>query len=200
MMTKDSEIFPELNHELIKPLQNIDDVELWKLWQKYPQQAKYLLMLFYRYFNLINNLITNVNKIDIEQKYYERLWFFIFDQLTNYSLEEDVNFTEVLQQITQNFFERENIIVKEISQNQDLSELRKLPLKYYLQKNIEKLSPLERLIVVSKDKFAWEDEQIFQYLEGQKKIITLAEIKAYYTQAHSKLVNLLPIDIVAIYL
>ena len=59
MTTKDSDIFPELNHELIKPLQNVGDVELWELWQKYPQQAKYLLMFFYRYFSLVNNLTTS---------------------------------------------------------------------------------------------------------------------------------------------
>ncbi|MBL1209402.1 hypothetical protein [Geminocystis sp. GBBB08] len=198
-MTIDNDVFPELNHELIKPLQTIDDIVLWRLWQQNPSQARYLIILFYRYVNLTEYIDDGLNKIEINQEYFERLWFFIIDQLLKYKISEKTNLPDVLLDLSQQFFNNEKLIISQIYQDNDDSKIRYLPFKYYLQKSLDKLSPIERIIVVTKDKFAWEEDKILQYLQ-LKNNITLPEIRAYYTQAHSRLLNNLPTDIISIYL
>ncbi|BAQ63239.1 hypothetical protein [Geminocystis sp. NIES-3709] len=199
-MTIDSDVILELNHELIKPLQDLDDLKLWQLWQKSPHQARYLIVLFYRYAYLTDMINNDLNNIETQQQYFERLWFFLFDRLSTYNIQENSLLSEVITQLINQFFNEEKVIVTQTYQNDYNLQIRYLPLKYYLQKNLDKLPYLERIILVTKDKFTWEDEKILQYLRQQKQEVTLAEIKAYYTQAHSRLLNLLPIDIISIYL
>ncbi|MGI0481525.1 hypothetical protein ACN4EE_12125 [Geminocystis sp. CENA526] len=198
-MTPDSDVFPELNHELIKPLQDIDDLKLWALWQEYPHQARYLMMLFFRYADYPQKIAQNVHNIKISLPYFESLWFFLFDRISSYNIEKDSLFSKIITEYINEFLTDEKVIVTSTNKVNYEQEIRFLPLKYYLQKNLDKLSNLERLILVTKDKFNWEEEKILQYLQ-QKQTITLPEIKAYYTQAHSRLLNFLPIDIVSIYL
>ena len=199
-MTINSDVFPELNHELIKPLQEVDDLELWKLWQKFPHQARYLILLYYRYADFTKNVDNGLNNVETKKQYFERLWFFIIEKIIDYPLTENTVFSEVIEDLINQFFTEEKVIVNQRYKNDYNFQLRYLPLKYYLQKNLGKLSPLERIILVTKDKFGWEDEKVLEYLRQQKQVITLAEIKAYYTQAHSRLLNFLPTDIVSIYL
>lgn len=200
-MTIDNDVFPELNHELIKPLQAVDDIQLWKLWQKNPSQARYLIILFYRYVNLTKYFDDGLNKIKIKTDYFEQLWVFIIDQLLRYKISEESNLPDAILDLVQQFLRNEKIIINQVYDDDSDFQLRDFLLKYYLQKSLEKLSPIERIILVTKDKFAWEEDKILQYLQQQqKKNITLAEIKAYYIQAHSRLLNYLPTDIISIYL
>lgn len=199
-MSIDNDIFPELNHELIKPLNNVDDLELWQSWQKSPHQPRYLIMLFFRYGNFPQKVAKNFHNIEISLPYLESLWFYLFDRLLNYNIQKDSLLSEIITQLINEFFTAEKIIVTSTNKIDEHLEIRFLPLKYYLQKNLDKLSNIERIILLTKDKFNWDEEKILQYLQQQKQPITLAEIKAYYTQAHSRLLNFLPIDIVSIYL
>jgi hypothetical protein len=199
-MTIDNDVFPELNHELIKPLQAVDDIQLWKLWQKNPSQARYLIILFYRYVNLTKCLDDGLNKIKIKKDYFEQLWFFIIDQLLRYKISEESNLPDAILYLSQQFLRDEKVIIKQFYDDDFDFQIRDFPLKYYLQKSLKKLSPIERIILVTKDKFAWEEDKILQYLQQQKNNITLAEITAYYIQAHSRLLNYLPTDIISIYL
>ena len=79
-------------------------------------------------------------------------------------------------------------------------QIRFLPLEYFVDRALDKLYPLERLIVVGKDKFVWSDEKICEYLQNQGQNLTRSEVNTYYIQGHSRLLNFLPIDIVTIYL
>jgi hypothetical protein len=199
-MSIDNDVFPELNHELIKPLQNFDDLKLWTLWQKSPQQSRYLIMLFFRYADFPQKVAKNFHNIELSLPYLESLWFYLFDRLLNDKIEQDAMLSEIITQLIKEFFTAEKIIVTPTNKIDEHLEIRFLPLKYYLQKNLDKLSNIERIILLTKDKFNWDEEKILQYLQQQKQSITLAEIKAYYTQAHSRLLNFLPIDILSIYL
>ncbi len=200
IMTINNDIFPELNHEIIKPLLETEDILLWKSWQKYPIQARYLILLFYRYLYLTQTSSYYSNRIENQEFYLEKLWFFIFDNLLIYDIEEEEILSQVIINLIQEFFTEENIIFPDTNNCHFDFQLRYLPLKYYLEKSLEKLTPIERIILVTKDKFVWEDDKILQYLQQQKKKITLPEIKAFYTKAHSQLLNNLPTDIVSIYL
>jgi hypothetical protein len=199
-MTIDNDVFPELNHELIKPLQDIDDIHLWKLWQKNSSQARYLIILFYRYVNLTKYFDNGLNKIEIKKDNFEGLWFFIIKQLLKYQILEEVDLREVILDLIQQFLTDEKFITSKVYGDVSDFQLRYFPFKYYLQQSLEKLSPIERVILVIKDKFDWEEEKILQYLQQHENNITLAEIKAYYTKAHSQLLNYLPTDIISIYL
>lgn len=200
IMSIDNDVFPELNHELIKPLHNIDDLELWTLWQKYPQQSRYLIMLFFRYADFPQKVAKNFHNLELSLPYKESLWFYLFDELLNYNLEKDSLLSEIITQLVNEFLTAEKVIVTSTDKSDEHLEIRFFPLKYYLKKNLDQLSPLERIILLTKDKFNWEDEKILGYLQQQKQAITLAEIKAYHTQAHARLLNFLPLDIVTIYL
>jgi len=199
-MTFNSDIFPELNHELIIPLQPFSDQELWQFWTTYPHQHRYLVMIFFRYAFFPCQVVSSENNIELSATYLELLWFFIFDRINEYQEDKTIILSELIANLTKQFLWEERLIISSTNSQKDNSELRYFPLKYYLENNLDRLSNLERMILVVKDKFNWEDETISQYLQQQKQRITLAEIKAYYTQAHSHLINNLPIDIISIYL
>lgn len=196
-------IFPELNHELMRPLQSLNDVQICQQWQQQPSKYRYLLAIFYRYHQLKDVFNIDLNVQFLIDKYYVQLWYFIFDELFfNVDVEITSTLKDTLQLLTESFFLKEEIAQERLKSEPQLhpDKIRYLPLQYFLEKALNQLSPLERIIILLKDKFAWEEERIIHYLQQQRQPMVLSELNSYYTQAHSRLFNSLPTDIITIYL
>ena len=196
-------IFPELNHELMIPLQSLDDFQICQKWQKEPNKYRYLLAIYYRYYQLNNLFDIDLNVQYLIDKYYVQLWYFIFDGLfSNISVQAPNILKDTIQLLTESFFLKDEIANEKLKADHQIypDNIRYLPLQYFLEKGLNQLSPLARIILIAKDKFGWEEEKIGQYLQQNQQSLTLSELKAYYTQAHSQLLNCLPTDIITIYL
>lgn len=200
-MTVTQDDCPEVNHELIVSLQEVDDFTLWKIWQQNQDQARYLIAIFCRYFNLLNDSTMGLNNLNIIHQYFEQVWYFIFEKLARESLENYSNLAEMIVSSVSDFLTQEQIIINYSEDSRLYDENKRyIPLKYYLRKSLEELSPLERLVIVTEDKFGWKEEQIIDYLQKRQKNIVASELQGIYTKAYSRLINALPTDVVTIYL
>ena len=201
-MNSQIDIFPEINHELILPLQSLDDFQLCQKWENEPHKYRYLLAIFFRHYQLADTFKINDKYRELIDQYYVQLWFFIFDRLLLALPSEQYNLEVVIKSLIEEFFSQEELIDKQTSPRKESFDeiVRYLPLQYFLEKALSKLYPLERIIIVTKDNFGWDENKILEYLHQQEQNITLSELKAYYTQAHSRLINALPTDIITVYL
>ncbi len=194
-------IFPQINHELIIPLRALDDFQVCKKWKKEPYKVRYLLVIFFRYYKLENIININISTQELVDKYYVQLWYFIFEELfTNISLRKSHDLKDSILFLTEKFLSEQDILVMppNITSNFVEENVKYLPLQYFVEKALDKLYPLERIIIVAKNKFGWEDDKILEYLQ-QQQTITSSKLKAYYTQAYSRIINSLTKDIITIY-
>jgi hypothetical protein len=195
---------PEANHPLIQALLTYQDDELLSLLQYHPERGKYFLAIFCRYSELIYTVITSSVSSEIVANWIFALaWQQIFTQLSTLELEPEgepegqslSNWLIYLTSLT--IAESESISVESI--NEDLS-FTSLPLKFYLEQALDRLPPLNRLILVMTEKFAWSKEKIVTYLHEQGEIVSLAEVETYLQEGYQMLESNLPSDISSIYL
>lgn len=201
-MSDNSYFCPRLNDELIIPLQDFDDISLWKNWQNNQEKARYLVVIFERYYHLIDTLKTDFEESKVIDKYFKQIWVYIFDKLAIYPISENSVLEKTIIHLAHKFFREQNIIYNSVyGQPIDLNFLKKyIPLIYFLNKGLDKLNALERLILVAIDKFGWQEDKLIKYLQQHQQDLTIAELKSYYTKGYSNLINNLPTDIIAIYL
>lgn len=195
--------FPEANHPLIYPLLQIDDVILLELLQTHLDKGKYLVSLFCRYYPKINNVISEF----YEPEYLTPISFQLWREISYFFFHLDL---EKNNKKDSQYYE--NIIVDYAidclpkEDNQELKfreislDLRYFPLHFYLEQSTNLLSPKERLIIVTKDKFGWQEEQIINYLKAEGENIISEDIEDLYNYAHKQLLKLIPLDIRLIYL
>ncbi len=201
-MNNQIELFPEINHELIIPLNSLDDFQIGKKWENEPYKCRYLLAIFFRHYRLANVLQAKPKYKKLIYTYYDKLWFYIFDLFLVNIRASQYNVQVVINSLVEEFFAQKQIVSEKTNLVNQLPQknLRYLPLQYFLEKSLKQLYPLERIVIMTQDNFQWEEEKILEYLNQQEQNITLSEVRAYYTQAHSRLINYLPTDIVTIYL
>ena len=194
--------FPEQEHEILSNLNTLDDFQLSQKWDNEPCRYRYLLAIYFRHHELLNVIEKNPELQHAIHNNYQDLWFFIFDQVLLVLPAQQHNLSNALEILTKEFLSQMTID-SESSDVNNLTEeqIRSVPLEYFVSQALEKLYPLERLIILGKDKFSWSDEKICNYLEQHQKCsVTRSEINTYYMQGHSHLINVLPSDIVTIYL
>jgi hypothetical protein len=198
--------FPEAQHDLVKPLLTYQDEDLLILWQHNLENGKYLVAIFCRHSPLIYTLIEHSVSSEIKTNYiFNLVWREIFEQLPELELNpENIDIPE-LQSLSNwliyisslTIAEYESISEELIKDNLAGSYL---PLKYYLEKTLDSLPPLHRLIMVMSEKFDWTPEQIMNYLEKQGETISDADLQAYLQESYQIIQALLPKDICSIYL
>jgi hypothetical protein len=74
------------------------------------------------------------------------------------------------------------------------------PLWCYLERGLDRISPLSRSIVVMSHCFKWNEHRIAAYLQGEGEAISPTEIPAHLTEGCHQLEASLPQDIRDIYL
>ncbi len=201
-MNNNSDFCPELDHELIIPLQNFDDIYLWKQWQNHQEKARYLVAIFGRYYNVIESLKIDFQDDTVINKYFKQIWIYIIDKLAYYPIYENTVLKDTIINLAKTFFQEQNVIYNPVYvQVIDYNLLKRyVPLIYFLTQGLNRLTPLERLTIVAIDKFGWQEDKIIKYLQQHQQDLTMAELKSYYAKGYSNLINNLPTDIIAIYL
>lgn len=195
--------FPEANHPLIYPLLQIDDVVLLELLQTHLDKGKYLVALFCRYGNKINDLLSGFYELDyltpISFKVWRDISYFFFNLDLNKITEKDNKYWEnLIIEYAIDSLPKEDI--EDLNLPQLSLDLRYFPLHFYLEQSIQLLPPKERLIIVTKDKFAWQEEQIINYLKTERINFLKEDIEDLYQYSHRQLLRLIPLDIRLIYL
>ncbi|MBE9223349.1 hypothetical protein IQ215_11635 [Cyanobacterium stanieri LEGE 03274] len=195
--------FPEANHPLIYPLLQIDDVILLELLQTHLDKGKYLVSLFCRHYSKINDVIVGFYEAEDLTYFSFQVWreisYFLFNLNLDKSNKQDEQFYEnIIIEYAIDYLQKEDR--KEFKNNEISLDIRYFPLHFYLEQSINLLSPKERLIMVTRDKFAWQEEQIINYLKAEGNNISSEDIEDLYHYAHKQLLKLIPLDIRLIYL
>jgi hypothetical protein len=194
--------FPEANHEILLSLATYSDLELVGLHQLHPEQGKFFTALFCRYGSIVYSVVQHAVEFQQQADYlFAMSWQQIFVELERVKLTSDLEITN-----WQNW--SIDITGKTLSQIEvpapaqiryDLATAPP-PLRCYIERGLDRLSPLARLIVVMNQSLKWNEQRICAYLQGEGQIISAASILTYLSQGYQQLEADLPEDIRHIYL
>ena len=196
--------FPESNHPIVQSLFHHSDQELLTLFQCYPEQGKFFIAIFCRYSPIVYRLIRHSVRSPVQVDYLFALtWRHIYYELGSLNLCEDrspevSSFQNWLINITALCInEAELPPVESIRYSlQDAS----LPLLCYMEQALEQLPPIMRLIVLMAQTFHWSETRISAYLQAEREMLSVADVKAQLLQGYHLLEAALPEDLRVIYL
>lgn len=195
--------FPEAHHPIVKALFHHSDQELLTLFQRYPDSGQFFTALFCRYSPMVYSLIQRSTRSPVQAEYLLALiWRHVFHALAGADLrvfsQGGSTFQTWLLEVTAS-----GINGAEIPSVEDIHyDLRSAspPFWCYLDRALEQLPPLSRLMVVMAQTFHWGETRIAAYLQAEGEQISPEQIKAHLQDGYRALEKLLPEDIRTIYL
>ena len=194
--------FPETNHEILQSLASHSDRELVSLHQLHPEQGKFFTALFCRYGSLVHSVVQHAAPSQLQADYlFAIAWRQIFDELGRVKLSSDpaaTNWQNWLMDITGSTIAQ--IEVPPLAQIRYALHAAPPPLWCYLERGLDRLSPLSRLLVVMTQSLKWNEQRISAYLQGEGTKIPTASIPQYLTEGYQQLEAAIPEDIRQIYL
>ncbi len=196
--------FSESNHPLVKSLFHHSDRELLTLFQRHPEQGKYLTAIFCRYSPIVYTLIRHSARSPVQADYLFALtWRHIYYELGGLDLRNTLA-------PEANSFQNWLINVTAVCINQaDLPPVESIhyslqaappPLWCYLEQALEQLPPALRLMVVMAQTFHWSETRIAAYLQAEGEAIAPAQVRVQLQEGYQLLETTLPEDIREIYL
>ncbi|KAM3102710.1 RNA polymerase sigma factor [Phormidesmis sp. 146-12] len=195
--------FPEANHPVIKSLSHYNDQELLTLFQRYPDVGQYFTAVFCRYSPMVYTLIQHSARSPVQADYlFALIWRHIFHELGGLDLRafasEGLTFQSWLINVTALCINQAELPpVEEIHYNIKAASP---PFWCYLDRALEQLPPITRLMVLMAQTFHWSETRISAYLQAEGEHIPPAQVKAHLQESYQLLETTLPEDIRAIYL
>ncbi|NJK41938.1 MAG: sigma-70 family RNA polymerase sigma factor [Acaryochloridaceae cyanobacterium SU_2_1] len=193
--------FPETRHPLIQPLLDCSDQALVRDFQSQPDQGKYFTAIFCRFGALSYTLIRNMARSPLQVDYlFARVWRNIFHELGHLVMEP-----------TQSNFDLQAWVLSKVATCISQDELPPIetiqyslniappPLWCYLQRALDHVSPLSRLLLVLSQTFHWQEQRIMGVMAVEGQELTAAEIAQQVQSAYHDLQDALPVDIQEIY-
>jgi hypothetical protein len=194
--------FPEADREILQSLAHYSDRELVSLHQLHPEQGKFFTALFCRYGAIVHSVVQQAVESQLQADYlFAIAWRQIFAELGRVQLSADAeatNWQNWLMDITGGTIDR--VEVPPASQIRSTLTAAPPPLRCYLERALDAISPLARLIVVMTQSLKWNEQRISAYLQGEGQQIPAASISTYLTEGYQQLEAAVPEDIRAIYL
>ncbi len=204
--------FPECNHAIIQQLGHLSDRELLQQFKAEPEAGRYFTAIFCRYSPVVFSLITHSARSPVQAEYLFALtWRHILNELSGLDL--DAAAATVAGETEQGrslSLQSWLINVTALCINQAaLPEVEEIhyslnqaspPLWCYVERSLDRLDPLERLILVMAQTFRWSDTRIAAYLQAEGEHIKPTEVSVRLKQAGQNLEAALPEDIRTIYL
>lgn len=200
--------FPESSHDLIQQLAPLSDRELLQRFKAEPESGRYFTAIFCRYSPIVYSLIRHSARSPVQADYLFALtWRHILNELGGLNLPP-----EDAPQAAQRSLSLQSwlINVTALCINQAvLPEVEEIhysladaspPLWCYVERALDHLDPVERLILVMARTFYWSDTRIAAYLQAEGERITPAEVANRLRQACRHLEQALPDDIYQIYI
>jgi hypothetical protein len=197
--------FPEANHPLVKSLFHHSDQELLNLFQLNPDCGKYFTAIFCRYSPIVYTLIQHSARSPVQADYLFALtWRHIHYELAGLDLSnhQQANETLTLQNWLINMTAC-SINETEIPPTEEIHYSLKTtspPLWCYVERALDQLRPMLRLIVLMAQTFHWSETRIAAYLQAEGEAIAPAEVANFLQEGYRMLEEKLPTDIRAIYL
>ena len=204
--------FPECNHAIVQQLGHLNDRELLRHFKAEPEAGRYFTAIFCRYSPVVFSLISHSARSPVQAEYLFALtWRHILNELGGLELPDadppeasgktsgrSLSLQSWLINVTALCINQANLPdVEEI--HYSLSQASP-PLWCYVERALERLNPLERLILVMAQTFRWSDTRISAYLQAEGERIPSAEISVRLRQAAQSLEAALPEDIRTLYL
>ncbi len=194
--------FPEANREILRALNDYSDRDLVSLHQLHPEQGKFFTALFCRYGAIVHSVVQHAVESQAQADYlFAIAWRQIFEELDRVKLSADshaTNWQNWLIDITGSTIERIEIPPPERIRY-DLASAPP-PLRCYLERGLDRMPALSRLIVVMNQSLKWNEQRICAYLQGEGQQIPAASIPHYLAEGYHQLAAAVPEDIRDIYL
>jgi hypothetical protein len=194
--------FAEANHEILQSLANYSDRELVSLHQLHPEQGKFFTALFCRYGAIVHSVVQQAVESQLQADYlFAIAWRQIFTELGRVQLATApaaTNWQSWLMDITGGTIDR--VEVPPPSQIRSTLTAAPPPLRCYLERGLDLMPPLSRLIVVMTQSLKWNEQRISAYLQGEGQKIPTADIPTYLAAGYQQLEAAVPRDIRDIYL
>jgi hypothetical protein len=194
--------FAEANHEILQSLANHTDRELVSLHQLHPEQGKFFTALFCRYGAIVHSIVQQAVESQLQADYlFAIAWRQIFAELGRVQLATDpeaTNWQNWLMDITGGTIDR--VEVPAPAQIRSTLTAAPPPLRCYLERGLDAIPPLSRLIVVMTQSLKWNEQRISAYLQGEGQKIPTADIPTYLATGYQQLEATVPTDIRDIYL
>ena len=221
--------FPECDRPLVKSLFHHSDLELLALFQRHPERGQYFTAIFCRYSPIVYALISHSSRSPVQSDYLFALtWRHIYHELAgldlrvyaasvrsnsssqSHTLANDPTVTSNLQTTGPIALQSWLIDMTAICINSaqlppvesiyySLSDASP-PLWCYLERALEQLPAIGRLMVVMAQTFHWSETRIAAYLQAEGEAISPYGVREKLQQAYQVLQNALPADIREIYL
>ncbi|MGJ3250045.1 MAG: RNA polymerase sigma factor [Elainellaceae cyanobacterium] len=217
-------IFSECSHPLVKSLVHYSDQELVTLLQRHPDSGQYFVALFCRYSSIVFSLIRHSARSPVQAEYlFAVTWRHIFHELrgldlrqitpskqfpskqlespnvgsTSKSKSKSIQLQSWLINVTAACINQAPIPPVE-SIHYSLADASP-PLWCYVEQAIDRLPPMQRLMVLMTQTFHWSDTRIAAHLQAEGDRISASEVKEQLRQGYQRLEAALPDDIRTIY-
>ncbi len=199
--------FPECDHPLVGELANLSDRELLSRFQAEPGVGKYFTAIFCRYSAIVYSLIRHSAHSPVQADYLFALtWRHILNEMGGLALPPEeatapgtrslslqswlINLTALcINQAALPPVEDIHYVLAEASP----------PLWCYVERALDGLDPLERLILVLARTFRWSETRIAAYLQAEGERLSGPEVRLRIQKAAQHLEQALPEDIHQIY-
>lgn len=194
--------FPEVDREIVRSLAVYSDRELVSLHQLHPEQGKFFTALFCRYGAIVHSVVQHAVESQVQADYlFAIAWRQIFEELDRIKLSanpEVTNWQNWTIDITGSAIDRTEVLPAERIRYSLAAA--SPPLKCYLERALDRLPPLSRLIVVMTQNLKWNEQRICAYLQGEGQKIPVASIPDYLVEGYRELEAAIPEDIRDLYL
>lgn len=198
--------FPEANHSLVKSLAHYSDQELLTLFQRHPDAGQYFTAIFCRYSAMVYTLIRHSARSPVQADYlFAQTWRHVFYELGGLDLraatseaQAPVTLQTWLLNVTAICINQTELPpVEAIHYNLQSAPP---PLWCYMERALDQLPPLLRLVVLLAQTFGWSETRIAAYLQAEGDQLSPAEVRARLQEGYQQLEENLPEDVRAIYL
>ena len=196
----------ELSHPLVSALIHCSDQDLLTLFQRHPDRGQYFVMIFCRYSPIVHTLIKHSVRSPVQADYlFAVTWRHIFNELGGLDLRDGVP-TGALPTTLQNWLISmaaaciNRVELPPVESIQYSLQATSPPLWCYVERSLDQLEPMQRLIVLMAQTFHWSETRISAYLQAEGEFLSPTEVKQALATAYQQLERVLPEDISEIYL
>lgn len=202
--------FPECDHEIVQTLFHLSDQELVSLFQRHPGSGRYFTAIFCRYSPVVYSLIRHSARSPVQADYLFALtWRHILHELGGLDWPEPgseeasaekraVSLQSWIINVTALCINQ--AVVPDVESIHYSLQEASPPLWCYVERALDQLPPVERLMVLMARTFRWSETRIAAYLQAEGERIAPTEVRERLLMAYRNLEAALPSDIRAIYL
>lgn len=199
-------LLSESNHPLISALNHCSDQDLLTLFQRYPDRGQYFVMIFCRYSPIVHTLIKHSVRSPVQADYlFAITWRHVFNELGGLDLRDGLP-TGAPPTTLQNWLINmaatciNRVELPPVESIQYSLQATSPPLWCYVERSLDQLDPVQRLMILMAQTFHWSETRISAYLQAEGEFLSPAEVKQALAKAYHQLERVLPEDISEIYL